>query len=70
MIPNKEDYRALAEAQFKAREQQKADAPLAIKEYYAAQEAEREKTRRLRALRLSKASRVLSQTERPKNSAR
>ncbi|HZD40890.1 MAG TPA: hypothetical protein VE131_09230 [Terriglobales bacterium] len=70
MIPNKEDYRALAEAQFKAREQQKADAPLSIKEYYAAQEAEREKTRRLRALRLSKASRVLSQTERPKNSAR
>jgi len=57
MIPNKQDRRALAEARFKSREQQKADAPLALKEYYAAQEAEREKTRRLRALRLSIVSR-------------
>jgi hypothetical protein len=57
MIPDKQDRLALAEARFKSRERQKADAPLALEEYYAAQEAEREKTRRLRALRLSIVSR-------------
>jgi hypothetical protein len=66
MTPNKQDHRALAEARFKIREQQKADAPLALKEYYAAQEAEREKTRNLRALRLSRVSQSAPQTKRPK----
>jgi len=69
MIPKKRDQRALAEARFKIREQQKADAPLALQEYYAAQEAEREKTRRLRALRLSRASQPLLHAARPKKSA-
>jgi len=70
MIPNKQNYRARAEARFKIREQQKADAPLALKEYYAAQEAEREKTRRLRALRLSRASQAMPQTRHPEKAAR
>ena len=66
MIPNKQERRALAEARFKAREQQKADAPLALKEYYAAQEAEREKTRRLRALRLRSRPESVAPPSRPK----
>ncbi len=52
----RQDARALAEARFKQRERQKADAPLALKEYYAAEEAQREKTRRLRELRLASAA--------------
>lgn len=56
MTRNKQDPRALADKRSKMREQLKADAPVAMKEYYAAQEAEREKTRRLRALRLASAS--------------
>lgn len=56
MTPDRQDARALAEARFKQRERQKADAPLALKEYYAAEEAQREKTRRLRALRLASAA--------------
>jgi len=43
-----------ADVHFKVREFQKADAPLARAEYEAAMTATREKTARLRALRLSR----------------
>lgn len=43
-----------ADVHFKVRELQKADAPLARAEYEAATIATREKTARLRALRLSR----------------
>jgi hypothetical protein len=44
----------LAEARFKARAERAIDAPLARKEYDADQVAVREKTARLRALRLAR----------------
>ena len=43
-----------AEAHFKAKEQQKLDAPIAMEEYQAAENAVRERTKRLRALRLAR----------------
>ena len=43
-----------ADVHFKVREFQKTDAPLARAEYEAAMSATREKTARLRALRLSR----------------
>jgi hypothetical protein len=44
----------LAEARFKRRAEHAIDAPLARKQYEAEQAAEREKTARLRALRLAR----------------
>jgi len=43
-----------AEAHFKVKEQQKADAPSAMRDYRAAENDVRERTKRLRALRLAR----------------
>jgi hypothetical protein len=43
-----------AERLFKTRELQKADAPKATAEYYAAEQAVRDRTRELRRLRLAR----------------
>jgi hypothetical protein len=48
--------RARAERLFKTREQQKADAPKATADYYAAEQAVRDRTRELRRLRLARAA--------------
>lgn len=55
-MPHKTDEasRARAEALFKRREQQKADAPIAMAEYRAAQEAALERMHELRKLRLAR----------------
>ena len=53
-MPKHESERARAERVFKIREQQKADAPKAIAEYYAAQQAMRDRTEKLRQLRLAR----------------
>ncbi len=55
-MPHKTDdpARARAEALFKRREQQKADAPIAMAEYRAAQQAALERMRELRQLRLAR----------------
>ena len=53
-MPKHENERARAERIFKTREQQKADAPKAISDYYAAQQAMRDRTERLRQLRLAR----------------
>jgi hypothetical protein len=53
-MPKHENERARAERIFKTREQQKADAPKAIADYYAAQQAMRDRTERLRQLRLAR----------------
>jgi hypothetical protein len=44
-MPKHENERARAERIFKTREQQKADAPKATSDYYAAQQAMRDRTR-------------------------
>jgi hypothetical protein len=46
--------RSRAEALFRRREQQKADAPVAMAEYRAAERAKYERMRELRALRLAR----------------
>jgi DNA replication protein DnaC len=51
---NTEAVRARAEAQFKKKEQQAREGAQARAEYEAAQRATREKTARLRALRLAR----------------
>jgi hypothetical protein len=53
-MPKHENERARAERIFKTRERQKADAPKAIADYYAAQQAMRDRTERLRQLRLAR----------------
>jgi hypothetical protein len=53
-MPQHENERARAERIFKTREQQKADAPKAMAEYHAAQQAMRDRTERLRQLRLAR----------------
>lgn len=55
MVPNRTATER-AEATFKAREELKADRPIAVAEYRAAQDAVLEKTRRLRAERLARAA--------------
>jgi hypothetical protein len=50
---DKEKQRAAADREF-VRQRQKADAPVAMREYHDAQEAVRERTRKLRALRLAR----------------
>jgi hypothetical protein len=52
-MPQHENERARAERLFKTREQQKADAPKAIADYYACQQAMRDRTEKLRELRLA-----------------
>lgn len=54
MSMNTEAVRARAEAQFKKKEQQAREGAQARAEYEAAQRATREKTARLRALRLAR----------------
>ena len=51
---NSEADRTRAEAIFKAREQRKADAPKAMKDYQTAQQAIRDRTVRLREERLAR----------------
>ena len=46
--------RARAERLFKTREQQKADAPKATADYYAAEQALRDRTQELKRLRLAR----------------
>jgi hypothetical protein len=46
--------RARVERLFKRREQQKADAPRATADYYATQQAVRDRTQELRRLRLAR----------------
>ncbi len=50
--------RTRAEALFKRREQQKADAPIAMAEYRAAERAKYERMRELRELRLARDARL------------
>ena len=54
MIPKAPEVRARAEARFRIRDQQAADAPKAVQDYRAAQEAIRERTRKLREERLAR----------------
>ena len=51
-MPQRETERA--ERLFKAREQLKADAPKALADYYAAEQALRDRTQELRRLRLAR----------------
>jgi hypothetical protein len=53
-----EENRIRAERQFKAREQQNADAPKAWEEYRAAQQKLRDRTRELREQRLLRDQRL------------
>jgi hypothetical protein len=52
-LPN-ENARALADATFKRRERQKADAPIATQEYYNNIRRLQERTKRLREERLAR----------------
>ena len=54
MSNSSKDAQARAEATFKRKEQQARDGKLALNEYAAATNALREKTKRLKALRLAK----------------
>ena len=54
MPKHESEDRARAERLFKAREQQKVDAPKATADYYAAEQALRERTQKLRRLRLAR----------------
>jgi hypothetical protein len=55
-----EQSRARAEALFKRREQQKADAPIAMAEYRAKQEASLRRMHELRRLRLAREAETAS----------
>ncbi|HET9714633.1 MAG TPA: hypothetical protein VFP60_00475 [Pseudolabrys sp.] len=57
MSQHENDDRARAERLFKMRERQKADAPKATADYYAAQERLRARTLELRRLRLAREAR-------------
>ena len=54
MPQHQNEDRARAERIFKAREHQKADAPKATANYYAAQQKLRDRTQELRQLRLAR----------------
>ena len=54
MLRQEADRARAAERLFKIREKQKADAPKAIAEYYAAQQAMRDQTAKLKQLRLAR----------------
>jgi hypothetical protein len=53
-MPQHENERARAERLFRTREQQKADAPKALAEYYAAQQTIGDRTEKLRQVRLAR----------------
>jgi hypothetical protein len=53
-----EKNRLRAERQFKAREQQQADAPKAWADYHGAQQRLRDRTRELREQRLARAKKI------------
>jgi hypothetical protein len=53
--------RSRAEALFKRREEQKADAPVAMAEYRAAERAKYERMRELRELRLAREAQLAHQ---------
>jgi hypothetical protein len=53
-----------AERLFKAREHQKADAPKATAEYYAAEQRIRDRTQELRRLRLAREAKQYKKTKR------
>jgi ABC-type uncharacterized transport system auxiliary subunit len=53
-MPQHETERVRAERLFEVRERQRGDAPKATADYYAAQQALRDKTRELRQLRLAR----------------
>jgi len=56
-MPQQENTnRARAERLFKTRERQKADAPKATADYYAAEQAVRDRTQELKRLRLARNS--------------
>jgi hypothetical protein len=62
MLENKQDAdRARAEATFRLREFQKADAPKAMQDYQAAQQAIRDRTKELRRMRLAREAQAVSQ---------
>ncbi len=63
-MPQQPDHRARAraEALFKRREQQKADAPVAMAEYRAAQQAELNRMHELRRLRLARDAELARKT--------
>jgi hypothetical protein len=61
-IPQTEQQLARAEARLQSLQEQKKDAPIARREYCDAQYAEREKTERLRALRLANEARTKERT--------
>lgn len=54
MLKQTDDQRARAERMFRAREQQKADAPSAMRDYQMAQRATLERMRQLREERLAR----------------
>jgi hypothetical protein len=54
MTTDSERARDLAEAKFKKKQERLADGPKAMAEYQASRDAVREKTARLRALRLAR----------------
>ena len=54
MPHNEETDRVRAERLFKARAEQKADAPRATADYHAAQQKVRDRTQELKALRLAR----------------
>jgi hypothetical protein len=57
-MPQHEPDRVRVERLFKTREQQKADAPKAMADYRAAEEALRNRTQELRRLRLAREARI------------
>jgi hypothetical protein len=61
-----DEKRARAERIFTAREQRKADAPKAVHDYYAAQDALRERTRQLREERLAREANQKKDQSEPK----
>jgi hypothetical protein len=61
------DQRARAERMFKLREQQKADGPGATEDYYAAQQAIIDRTRKLRKQRLAREALINAGAGAPSN---
>ncbi|HET7912092.1 MAG TPA: hypothetical protein VFL49_08675 [Pseudolabrys sp.] len=64
MPAHETEDRLRAERLFNVREKQKADAPQATAEYYAAEQKLRDRTRELRQLRLTREAQTKRQTKR------
>ena len=62
-MKNSEQARSVAEAKFRKKEQQMVDGQKAMAEYNAKRRTEREKTARLRALRLARDAAVVAAVE-------